>query len=145
MRFRLFSIKSSRSCGQEMAKLRSTMRSSGSQLLCFFFFRAAPAAYGDSQARSNWRYSCWPTPQPQHHQISRVCDLHYSSQQCWILNPLNKARDRTQNFSGLISLHQDGNSPASILNPTLQSLCLKKSHGPQAWAKLEASIVHAAI
>ena len=26
---------------------------------------------------------------------SRVCDLHHSSQQCWILNPLSKARDRT--------------------------------------------------
>ena len=24
---------------------------------------------------------------------SRVCDLHYSSQQHWILNPLSKARD----------------------------------------------------
>ena len=26
---------------------------------------------------------------------SRICDLHHSSQQRWILNPLNKARDRT--------------------------------------------------
>ena len=26
---------------------------------------------------------------------SRVCDLHHSSQQCWILNPLGKARDQT--------------------------------------------------
>ena len=25
---------------------------------------------------------------------SRVCDLHHSSQQCWILNPLSKASDR---------------------------------------------------
>ena len=24
-----------------------------------------------------------------------VCDLHYSSQQCWILNPLSRARDQT--------------------------------------------------
>ena len=24
---------------------------------------------------------------------SPVCDLHHSSQQCWILNPLKEARD----------------------------------------------------
>ena len=28
--------------------------------------------------------------------LSRVCDLHRSSLQCQILNPLNKARDRTR-------------------------------------------------
>ena len=27
---------------------------------------------------------------------SCICDLHHSSLQCWILNPLSKARDRTQ-------------------------------------------------
>ena len=27
--------------------------------------------------------------------LSHVCDLHYSSQQCWIPNPLRKARDWT--------------------------------------------------
>ena len=29
--------------------------------------------------------------------LSCVCDLHHSSQQCQILNPLNKARNRTYN------------------------------------------------
>ena len=29
---------------------------------------------------------------------SRVCDLHYSSQQRWILNPLSEARDQTCNL-----------------------------------------------
>ena len=33
------------------------------------------------------------TPDPSH-----VCDLHHSSQQCRILNPLNEARDRTRNI-----------------------------------------------
>ena len=28
----------------------------------------------------------------------RICDLHHSSQQCWILNPLSEARDRTRNL-----------------------------------------------
>ena len=27
---------------------------------------------------------------------SRVCDLHHSSGQCWILNPLSEARDPTR-------------------------------------------------
>ena len=26
---------------------------------------------------------------------SHICDLHHSPQQCWILNPLSEARDRT--------------------------------------------------
>ena len=28
-------------------------------------------------------------------ELSHVCDLHHSSEQCQILNPLSKARDRT--------------------------------------------------
>ena len=31
---------------------------------------------------------------------SRICDLHHSSRQCWTLNPLNKARDRTRILTG---------------------------------------------
>ena len=27
--------------------------------------------------------------------LSLVCNQHHSSRQCWILNPLNKARDGT--------------------------------------------------
>ena len=30
--------------------------------------------------------------------LSHVCNLHHRSQQCWILNPLCKARDRTHNL-----------------------------------------------
>ena len=33
------------------------------------------------------------TPDP-----SRIFDLHQSSWQCWILNPLSEARDRTPRF-----------------------------------------------
>ena len=59
---------------------------------------------------------CFLGPHPQHMEVSRlrveselqllasmtdtamwdssqVCDLHHSSQQCWILNPLSEARD----------------------------------------------------
>ena len=27
--------------------------------------------------------------------LNPICDLHCSSEQCWILNPLSKARDQT--------------------------------------------------
>ena len=31
--------------------------------------------------------------------LSRICELHHSSLQCWILNPLNKARDWACNLT----------------------------------------------
>ena len=68
---------------------------------CFFFFfflclfRAAPAAYGSSQARGRIEAAATATatatPNPSH-----ICDLHHSSQQHWILNPLGKARNWTR-------------------------------------------------
>ena len=36
---------------------------------------------------------------------SRVSDLHHSSQQCWILNLLSKARDRTGNLMFPSGIH----------------------------------------
>ena len=30
--------------------------------------------------------------------LSCICDLHHSSWQCWILNPLSEARDQTRNL-----------------------------------------------
>ena len=73
-------------------------------LFSFFFFfflafRAAPAAYGGSQARDRIGAklpactTATVTPDP-----SRVCVLHHSSRQRWILNPLSEARHRTQNL-----------------------------------------------
>ena len=71
----------------------------------FVFLRAAPVAYGGSQAgvqselqpppyaRATATATAAATPDP-----SRVCNLHPSSQQCRILNPLSEARDRTQNL-----------------------------------------------
>ena len=38
--------------------------------------------------------SCWPQLQPQQ-DLSCICNLHHSSWQCWILNPLSVARDQT--------------------------------------------------
>ena len=40
------------------------------------------------------------TPDPSH-----VCTLHHSSWQCWILNPLSKAGDRTRNLKVPSRIH----------------------------------------
>ena len=77
---------------------------------CLLFFRAAPAAYGGSQARgpigstaaslcqshSNARSKqhLQPTPQSLIGDIT-AAGLYHSSWQGWILNPLSKVRDRT--------------------------------------------------
>ena len=64
---------------------------------CTFFFRATCMAYGSSQARGKLELqlpayatatAIWDP--------SHVCNLHHSSRQCWFLNPLTKARDRTR-------------------------------------------------
>ena len=65
----------------------------------FCLFRATPVAYGKSQARG-WigatllaytRTTAMRDP-------SHICDLHHTSQQHWILNPLSEARDRTPSW-----------------------------------------------
>ena len=71
------------------------------------FFRAAPEAYGSSQAWgqigaavASLCHCLRPVPQPQQCQILSlgVCNLHHRSQQHRILNPLSKARDQTYIF-----------------------------------------------
>ena len=63
----------------------------GSVFLFFFFFFMA---YGNSQARGLIGAAAagyaTATALPDR---SPTCDLHHSSRQCQILNPLNKARD----------------------------------------------------
>ena len=48
----------------------------------FFFFKAAPQAHGSSQARGQIR--------------ALAANLHHSSRQRLIRNPLSEARDRTR-------------------------------------------------
>ena len=51
--------------------------------------------------------------------LSHICELHHSSWQHWILNPLSEARDRTQNFMvpSRIRFHC-----ATMVPPDLKSL-----------------------
>ena len=59
-----------------------------------FLFRAAPAAFGDSQAKGQigavaaGLATATAVQDPSH-----VCDLHHSSRLCQIIYPLSKARD----------------------------------------------------
>ena len=55
-----------------------------SPFLFLLFFRAAPSAYGGSQARGRIR--------------ATAAGLHHSSWQHWILHPLSEAGDRTCNL-----------------------------------------------
>ena len=52
--------------------------------------------------------------------MSRICDLHHSSWQHWILNPLSKARDRTSipmdTSQVLHLLSHNGNSFPSLFS-----------------------------
>ena len=72
-------------------------------LFFFFFFclfafsRAAPMAYGGSQARGLIGAVATSLHQS-HRNTGSVCNLHHSSQQRQILNPLSKARDQTRNL-----------------------------------------------
>ena len=64
----------------------------------FFLFRTASSTYGTSQARGSPRScSCQPTPTTATvtQDLSHICDLHCSSQQRRILNPLSRGRDWT--------------------------------------------------
>ena len=75
-------------------------------LVSYLLFRAVPAAYGSSQVRlelelqlpvcttaiATWDPSC-------------ICDLHHSSRQRWILNPLSEDRDRTHIFMDTSRVH----------------------------------------
>ena len=81
----------------------------------FCLFRAAHAASGSSRVGVGLELQLpayatdTATQDP-----SYICDLHHTSQQCWIHNPLSKARDQTHILmdTGWIPnpLHHNGNS-----------------------------------
>ena len=69
------------------------------------FFRAALAAYRSSQARG-WIRPAAASPHNSHNNIrsNLVCDLHHSSGQGRILNPLSESREWTSIFRIPVSL-----------------------------------------
>ena len=72
----------------------------------FSLFRAAHLAYGSSWAEDELELQlpayATATATPD---LGHVCNLHHSSQQHWILNPLSKARDRTLNLMVPSQIH----------------------------------------
>ena len=83
----------------------------GQQLFFSFFFRATPAAYGSSRARSGTCLCHSPTAS---WALSCICELHRSSWQCQIFNPLSKARDQTHILYWVLNLlSHNGNSQDS--------------------------------
>ena len=87
-------------CGLVMRSFESVSSSRFSFSLLFIYlfiyclFRAAFAAYGSFQARGPIRAAAAShTTATAMRDPSRICDLHHSSEQCWILNPLSEARD----------------------------------------------------
>ena len=65
------------------------------RIFLFFIFRASLAAYGSSQARSRIGAAAAYTTATATLDLSCICDLCCSLWQCWILNMLSEARDRT--------------------------------------------------
>ena len=65
----------------------------------FLLFRPTPMAYGSSQTRGWIGVVATSLHHVHHSHINSgsewVCDLHYSSRQCQIPDPLSEARDRT--------------------------------------------------
>ena len=68
-------------------------------IFVFAFFRAASTAHGSSQA-SSWIGTAGASLFNSH-----ICDLHHSSQQCQILNPLSEARDWTHILMDTSQVH----------------------------------------
>ena len=63
---------------------------------------------------------------------SCLCDLHHSSWQCRILNPLSEARDRTRNLMvpSWIHFHFTAGTPHHFLKPRLAVLSWKREAFP---------------
>ena len=103
-------------------------------------FRAAPVAYGGSQASgligavaaSYARATAMPDP-------SCVCPLHHSSQQHWILNPLSEARNWTRNLISPSQIHfccATAGTPTSMVLKSIVRYCA--DHG-SVWVRLMLS------
>ena len=57
----------------------------------------------------------------------QVCNLHHISQQCWILNPLSKDRDRTRVLMDTSWVHYPW---AMMGTPNLEHFTFTLSYGP---------------
>ena len=94
--------------------------------VCFvLFFRSTPQAYKGFFSRlgveSELQLLAYNTAIAMQ-DLSHVCDLHHSSQQHCILNPLSKAKDQTHNLmvTSQIQIHFHCATMGTPLTPTLK-------------------------
>ena len=107
-------------------------------LFFFFFFsfclfKAAPMAYGGTQARGRiGAVAAGLCHSHSNRDLSCVCDLHHSSWQHQILNWLSKARDRA---CVLVDASQIRFRCAMMGTPTRAFGCIKRERwfGPLSW------------
>ena len=69
-------------------------------------FMATPTAYGNSHTgvESELQLPAYTTAKTTW-DLSHVCNLHHSSQQCWLFNPLSKPRDGTHILMDTSQVH----------------------------------------
>ena len=89
----------------------------------FCLFRATPMVYGGSQARG----LIGATAASLHHSHAmqdsgQICNLHCSSRQHWILNPLSRARDQTHILMEMSQIHFCCATREVLYSTLLQSL-----------------------
>ena len=61
---------------------------------------------------------------------SQVCNLHHSSRQCWILNPLMEARNRTRNLmvpSWICFCYATMGTPSQVLDDSRKYITMHSS------------------
>ena len=83
-------VLSHRSSSWERSTIKLLVRRQSYLFIYFCFFRATSAAYGGSQVRGRIGAAATEGWDPSH-----VCDLHHSSRQRQIFNPVSEARGRT--------------------------------------------------
>ena len=74
--------------------------------------KPVPQQWPGPLQQSRWSCSCWPMPQPIP-DPSRICDLHCSSQQHRIINPLSEDRDWTLVLMDTSQVHLKSSAPGS--------------------------------
>ena len=113
-------------------------------LLCFF--RSAPAAHGRSRLglKLELHLPAFTTAMPD---LSHIFNLHYSSQPCWIRNPLSEARHWTcvlMDRVNFVSAEPQGELPPLCFDWTLMGSahahCLPFSLPGGSWQMPCASI-----
>ena len=96
----------------------------------FLLFRATSVAYGSSQARSQIRATVaslrTAIAMPE---LSHICDLHCSSQQCRIPDPLSETRGQT----------------CILMDTSYVRFCWTAMGTPSHWIFLEASMYSCAL